>query len=376
MTTACAIMAVYNEADIVREAVSKLIEQGIDVYLIDNASTDGTAHRVADLVGNGLIDIENAQYFENAREIYDWTALLKLKEQVARRLGYDWYLHVDADEIRYAPWPRCSLLEGIDRVDAAGYNLINFKLFNFRPTEDTLAGSDFESSLTLYSAGERFNQRQVKAWKACPEFDIATLGGHQIMVPNARVFPTRFILKHYPVRGLEHARRKIIAERKARFSQSERQRGWHMQYDHVETIESKDVFWDPAALTSFDFERERLKLLAESNDALSQTLYELHTTTRLLDKAGFARYWTGRLEREGKGSHLYKEDDFEIIVMFAKIALFEFGHGQLVPGFQHLVLAIWRSHANIRIILQLSALFLREKIAKGIQSAARRLHIL
>lgn len=359
-------MAAYNEADIIREAISKLIEQGIDVYLIDNASTDGTANRVADLVGNGLIDIERAQYFENGREIYDWTSLLKLKEQVSRRLGYDWYLHVDADEIRYAPWPRCSLLEGVDRVDAAGYNLIDFKLFNFRLTEDAVVGSDFESIITLYTESESFNQRQVRAWKACPEVDIATLGGHQIIVPNARVFPTRFVLKHYPVRSLEHGRRKIITERKARFSQSERQRGWHMQYDHIEAADSRDIFLNSAALTPFDFERESLNLLVESDEVRSQMLYDLYITSQLLDEARFARYWIGRLEREGEESDLYKENHSQIVVMFVKIARFEFGDGKLLLGFQHLVMAIWRSRANIKSILQLFTLYLREKIAKSL----------
>ncbi|HET7795683.1 MAG TPA: glycosyltransferase family 2 protein, partial [Rhizobacter sp.] len=134
MKTACALMAVYNEADVIREAVTKLIAHGVNVYIIDNASTDGTAEVVADLVGRGVVDIETARFYENGREVYDWTALLRMKEQLSRKLGHDWYLHVDADEIRYAPWPELTLREGLDRVDGAGYNLVNFKLYNFRLT--------------------------------------------------------------------------------------------------------------------------------------------------------------------------------------------------------------------------------------------------
>src|SRR5664279_1400807 len=104
MITACAIMAVYNETDIIREAVSKLIDHGIDVYLIDNASTDNTVDMVQDLVGRGVIDIEIARFMENEREVFDLKGQLKLKEQIYSRLDYDWFLHVDADEIRYSPW--------------------------------------------------------------------------------------------------------------------------------------------------------------------------------------------------------------------------------------------------------------------------------
>lgn len=297
MKTACAIMAVYNEADVVREATEKLISHGVDVFLVDNASTDGTADRVADLVGRGVVGIEQARFFEDGREVYDWTALLKMKEDLSRRLGYDWYLHVDADEIRYAPWPGVTLREGLDRVDAAGYNLVNFKLFNFRLTEDTVLSGDFESSMVLYSGIERYNQRQVKAWQAHPDVDIASLGGHHIRVPGAKVFPTRFIHKHYPVRSLEHGRRKILAERKARFSTAERQRGWHVQYDHMGDIDPKDVFWDKAQLKAFDFAQESHALFVESAAVLSETLVEDAQTPA--DEAGFARRWSDRLTGTG-----------------------------------------------------------------------------
>jgi glycosyltransferase involved in cell wall biosynthesis len=297
MIRACALMAVYNEADVVREAVTKLIDHGVDVHLIDNASTDGTADRVADLVGQGVTDIEEARFFENGREVYNWTALLKMKEDLSRRLGYDWYLHVDADEIRYPPWPGVSLREGLDRVDAAGYNLINFKLFNFRLTEDTVYDGDWERSMPLYSGAERFNQRQVKVWKAHPEVDLANnMGGHHIRVPGAKVFPTRFIHKHYPVRSLEHGRRKILAERKARFSTAERQRGWHLQYDHLNEVDPKDVFWDPARLTAFDLERESHALFVESTAVLSEALVD---DLPLLDEGQFVRRWVERLTSAG-----------------------------------------------------------------------------
>ena len=299
MISACAILAVYNEADIIREAVSKLIDHGIDVYLIDDASTDSTIDQVQDLVGRGIVDVENVQFLEDGREVFNLSAQLKLKEQISYRLGYDWYLHVDADEIRYSPWPDLSLREGLDRVDKAGYNLVNFKIFNFRLTHNTTFNDCFESSMLLYSEAERFQLRHVKAWKAHPTVDIACLGGHQIMVPDARIFPTRFILKHYPVRSLEHGRRKILAERKNRFSSAERQRGWHVQYDHLKEIDPKDVFWESDQLEAFDLERECLSLLTESNNVLCETMREITKTFQMLDESSFSKYWSQRLQNEG-----------------------------------------------------------------------------
>jgi hypothetical protein len=156
--------------------------------------------------------------------------------------------------------------------------------------------------MPLYSGSERFNQRQVKAWKSSPAVDIACLGGHQIRIPEASIFPTRFILKHYPVRSLEHGQRKILSERKNRFSLAERKRGWHVQYDHLQTVDPKDIFWEPDKLVVFDPERESLELLIESNAVLSETVSEVRRTLPALNENSFGLYWAELLKSEGVDS--------------------------------------------------------------------------
>jgi hypothetical protein len=266
MKTACALLATFNEADIVLETVSKLISSGVEVYVIDNGSTDRTLEILGPLVGRGIVDIRTVKFFEGDREVYNWGALLKMKEDLSRELGFDWYLHVDADEIRYSPWPQLSLREGIDRVDQSGYNLINFKLFNFRLTEDLTSSVDYETDMQNYSAGEYFNQYQVKAWKAHHAVDISANGGHIARRPDGRLFPIRFIHKHFPIRSLDHGRRKILLERKLRFTQSERLRGWHVQYNDAEAVDAQEVFWSKNNLVRFDMQRECMSLLEEGAD--------------------------------------------------------------------------------------------------------------
>ncbi len=272
MIKACAILATYNEADIIEESVTKLIAGGADVFVIDNGSTDRTAEILAPYVGRGVVDIRTVKFHEDGREIYDWTSILRMKEALSKELGFDWYLHVDADEIRYSPWPHLSLLEGLDRVDRSGYNLINFKLFNFRLTQDIPVSDDYERDMPDYSAGEYFNQYQVKAWKAHPDIDIAGFGGHIARRPDARIYPVRFIHKHYPVRSLEHGKRKILQERKQRFSNAEKQRGWHVQYDEMADVQPTDVFWTNDKLTQFDMQPECLHLLEEGADVACNLL--------------------------------------------------------------------------------------------------------
>ena len=272
MRRACAILATFNEADIIVESVSKLIAGGVEVFVIDNGSTDQTLELLNPMVGKGVVDIRSVKFHEDGREVYDWTSILRLKEELSRELGFDWYLHVDADEIRYAPWPGLSLREGLDRVDHSGYNLVNFKLFNFRLTGDIGACDDYERDMPAYSAGEHFNQYQIKAWKAHPNIDIVANGGHIARRPDGKIYPVRFIHKHYPVRSLEHGRRKILQERKQRFSTAEKQRGWHVQYDQMADVRPEDVFWQPDKLERFDLHAECASLLQEGLDIATRLL--------------------------------------------------------------------------------------------------------
>ena len=53
-----AIIAAYNEADIIDQVVADLIAQGAQVYLIDDSSTDDTVAKVEPFVGRGVIGMK------------------------------------------------------------------------------------------------------------------------------------------------------------------------------------------------------------------------------------------------------------------------------------------------------------------------------
>lgn len=73
---------------------------------------------------------------------------------------------------------------------------------------------------------------------------------------------------------------------------------------------------------------------------------------------------------------LRKENHYRIGVLFLEIAKWEFGNGKLLSGLQHAALAVWRSHASIRIVLRLFSMLLPDAIAHRLAWAARRLHLL
>lgn len=91
----------------------------------------------------------------------------------------------------------------------------------------------------------------MKAWKrqAVP-VDCATSGGHEVTFPERRVYPFKFLLRHYPIRSQEHGEKKVFKDRLPRFSPELRKIGWHVQYDSFERGYS--FLHDPQALLRYD----------------------------------------------------------------------------------------------------------------------------
>lgn len=253
LPTVLAIVAAHNEADVIRPCVEALIADGVDVYLLDHASDDGTADAVADLVGRGLVRIEPfVTADEGGPGPFDLRRILTRKLQVAAELGYDWVINHDADEFRESPWLGVGLREGIARVAALGYDAIDFEVLEFRPTDDRFqAGDDPRTALPFYRAGFPCNRAQVRCWRHQAEpVDLLSTGGHDTRFPGRRVFPIRFLLRHYPFRTQAQAERKLFRERRPRYAEDERDLGWHVHYDDLGPDHA--FVEDPTALRPFD----------------------------------------------------------------------------------------------------------------------------
>jgi hypothetical protein len=263
--TVMALIAAHNEADVIAAVIGDLIVQGVSVYLLDHGSTDGTSAAAEPHLGRGLVKIESlpAPDTEPGPSRPAWETVLRRKEDLAWELEADWFLHHDADEFRESPWPDLGLRDAIRRVDAAGYDAIDFELLNFRPTHDGFRpGGDVREAFTYFEPGEACDRPQVRCWKkGAHRVDLVSFGGHEAVFPERRVFPLRFLLRHYPVRGQAHGERKVFRERRARFA-AERARQWHLQYDSVR--EGDSFLRDPATLTRWDPIAARLKVALEA----------------------------------------------------------------------------------------------------------------
>ena len=305
-----AIIAAFNEGDIVSSVIRHLVKGGIDVYLIDNHSTDDTVDQARQWLGQGLIHIEsfpNRQPDCDSPERFDWTAILRRKEELARELKANWFIHHDADEIREGPWPGLSLKEAIQRVDSLGFNCIDFRAFNFPPIDNGFRqGYDPAVHFTFYEPVGEFDLVQLKCWKATgTAVSLVSSAGHNAQFPGRLIFPIRFLLRHYPVRTQEHGIKKVFSERKERFLERERSQGWHIQYDQIED-KSHGFLRKPEDLSPFDLNRARFELMLPDNavrdlaDRLARTDAEL-IQARLIQRGaeqGLAEYREHAINQE------------------------------------------------------------------------------
>ena len=229
-----AVINSYNEEDIICETISHLLTQGIDVCFVDNHSTDRTYQLVESIFGNEnrVIIRKSNNYGDN----YEWYELLKNTEKITHEFSdkYDWFMHHDSDEIRTSPFKNISMQEMISFVDFEGYNAIDFTVIDFRFTKhnDDIK-KEYEKNHLSFEFGRRPGHfQQVKCWKYSSNINLADSGGHNVDFINRKIYPIKFLLKHYPLRSIEQANKKIFEDRQNRILKEKKEKGWHSHYDN------------------------------------------------------------------------------------------------------------------------------------------------
>jgi hypothetical protein len=257
-----AVMAGFNEEDILASSITDLIEQGVDVHYVDNWSTDRTFQLIQQLQDRypGRIEYEKWPAVKTS-DTFDLGNLLQHTSEVSRQSPCDWAIHLDADELRESPWGHAvSLRKAIYIADQMGYNLVNFgNVLIFPPVRETNFTSSQNNNLRKtfkYFVNNKFrmNGIQIKSWKTyhntCEQkavfsksviMNLASTGGHiaryvdssETQYVKENLFPYNFFLRHYPIRSQQHGLRKVFRERKSRWNETERGENWHKQYEDV-----------------------------------------------------------------------------------------------------------------------------------------------
>jgi glycosyltransferase involved in cell wall biosynthesis len=213
---ACVVCA-RNEIGYLRTLVPYLLDQDIDLTLIDNESTDGTAEWLAASPYAGRVAVHRLSY----SGVFDLTSQLALKAQVIETLRSDWVIHHDADEILQGPDGWGTLRAAIEEADAAGYDALNFDELVMLPLDPNIDAPYVNNRLCYFFEPQPL--RLMRAWRRSAELSNQSYGGHRLDGAYS-LSPARPLLKHFIVRSQAHAYAKYLHRR---FPEHDLSKGWH-----------------------------------------------------------------------------------------------------------------------------------------------------
>lgn len=213
-----AIICARNEATYLVSIVPYLESEGVELVLIDNESTDGTQDLFTKNKYSNIVDVVHLPY----SGVFDLTEQLQVKSEVVERLGADWIIHQDADEILQSPTNWGGLRRNIEAADAEGFNVLNFNELVMLPVDPGV--DDILNNNANYYFFEPRPLRLMRAWKRSALLRNGGSGGHILEGEDIAIYPQRMILKHFIVRSQAHALKKFL-DRK--FSSTDINRGWH-----------------------------------------------------------------------------------------------------------------------------------------------------
>lgn len=244
-----AVIHFYNEVDILGQTIQYLLAQEIDLYLLDNWSDDGSYEIAKEYqeANPGRIYLEQFPLSGGSGN-YEWYNQLEKTEMISKTLDYDWFIHYDMDEMRVSPWKNTTLREAIYRIDRQGYNCIENTVIDFRVTAQDMDNIFMQDTFFDFRH-EKIMFDQLKTWKRSQQIDLKSSAGHFAHVADPKIYPLKFLNRHYPLRSQEQAEKKVFQDRLPRFRKERGERGWHGHYDGFRKAE--DFIFDRSELLSW-----------------------------------------------------------------------------------------------------------------------------
>ena len=217
-----ALLAAYNEERFIASCIEHFAEQGVEIYLLDNGSTDGTVAIAEKYRKQGLAGVESIR----RDSCFALLPLLKRKEELCQELSADWFLHIDTDELHMPTPAHKTLAEALKAVDAQGYNAVNFLEYTFIPTKESPDHdhANFQETMRWYYPFLPSFPHRLNAWKRQSQpVELSWSAGHRVRFADLRMYPESFSMKHYLVLSREQAINKYMNRRRA---EADLQMGW------------------------------------------------------------------------------------------------------------------------------------------------------
>ena len=263
-------LLVRDEADIVEAQIAFHLDAGIDmVVATDNRSEDGTTEILERYAREGHLHLIR-EPGDDLRQS-EWVS--RMARLAATELGADWVLNTDADEFW---WPRGGDFRALFSTIPERFGAIRGAWRNFvpRPDDDRL----FAERMTARLCAPSFHPHPLSTHFKTAHRGVADVrvgrGNHEAfgtgLVALRGWFPIEIL--HFPVRSLEHCRRKYVTQFVALERNAEKGIPGHMA-DAYEAYRAGrlDAFYAP---------------LVVSEDGLAQGVDagELAVDTRLRDR--------------------------------------------------------------------------------------------
>lgn len=249
-----AIISCFNEENVLRATLENYLHQCVDVFLIDNESTDDTYDIAKEYVNQHVVGIERIP--RNGQ--FNLDKLLRHKEFIADQLKYDWFMHADADEIRLPPRANQTIRSAVDIADKSGFNLINFIEYTFIPVREHPDHDhpDFQRTMRWYypfvpvyphrsnlwkrrgkiglsdRLKDTLKKRSLRALRS-RSIDLVSSSGHRVTFPGFDLYPVDFKMRHYQALSLDSARRKYNSWNPNRRNVARGMHGWRANFDNT-----------------------------------------------------------------------------------------------------------------------------------------------
>jgi hypothetical protein len=200
---------VRDEADILARNVDWYADKGFVTVLVDNGSADGSFEIARKALRDGRI----AALDRMETAAFEWDVLWSRALELARAQHPDWLLVTGTDEF-FETADGADLHAALAADADAGYNLVKFHNMEFWMTErDDREDPDPLRRLRHYSC---YDVEMYRAYPAMDGLDILKHSVHRPAFPPGtldRPSPRRYVSRHYKLRSLEQAQRKIARVR-------------------------------------------------------------------------------------------------------------------------------------------------------------------
>jgi len=223
-----AVIPAYNEEDIIYSVVKHLVDEGIFVHVLDNESTDKT---LAQLKSFSPLQVSFSSFSSN-NEFNEQIQGDNIRKAIETYLkNCDWIIKCDADEFLESPYEGVSVRQMIESADKKGFNAIGSCKFQFYPMSSEshhVAGDDVRKYYNYFerwqgnkSFGQEMYHSPHDLWKInCFKSGLKYFNPKNPEPLSAvKLFPSLFIIRHYPFRNPERTRKRLIDDRKKRLSQ-------------------------------------------------------------------------------------------------------------------------------------------------------------